>query len=120
MGLAGITFIVLGPVCLVASFLVKSKAHLVVLNLLGIVLIAVAVSMLSSIQGLYAQEHREIENRYHQQIVMHIDALLKADQAEKAVAFIETYVAKTEGSDFLRSDLADVVSEISEADTTKP
>jgi cell division protein FtsW (lipid II flippase) len=120
MGLAGIVFIVLGPVCLIASFLAKSRVRLIALNLLGIVLISVVVSMLSCIPGLYAQEHRGVENRYHRQIVMHIDTLLRAGQTEQVTAFIDTYVAKTEGSDFLRDDLADIVSGISEDGTTKP
>ena len=114
MNLSLITLLILtlGPVLLIASLLVKSMPLRVIFLTGGTAVMIWLTTIFSSIPGLYEQDHRSVENKYHREIMGEIDRLLSEGQTEEAKQLTRLYMEETEDASFMRNPLHEIVRSI--------
>jgi hypothetical protein len=117
MSILAISFLLLGSALVVVSFFARGLAVRIFANVIGISLLVWLACGFGGILGLYAQEHREVENQYHQQIIRELDRMLAEGNTEAARNLTRRYLRETKGSSFMRNPLHDIVESLEKAGT---
>jgi hypothetical protein len=117
MSLLMIPVLLLGPVLLIASLVVKRTLVRALCLLVGVSVCLWVARIFAGIPMAYEREHRTVENQYHRQIIGELGSMLANGQTNEAKALVEEYLVKTEDSSFMRNPLHEIVQSMQTGET---
>lgn len=119
MTISIVLIFLLGLVLLVASMLVKPIMISVLFLAGGTVITIWLTYIFSSIPLMYEQDHRNVENEYHRQIIGELDRMLTEGRTNEAQRLIQDYLTKVEDSSFMRNSLHELIQSFN-SETAEP